>query len=361
LVVKLFGEDLKTLSQKGTEIMQAMSKVKGIEDLGLYEIMGQPNIDIVIDRDTISRYGLNVSDVQDVIETAVGGKVASQLIEGEKRFDIVVRYQPQYRERIDQIRRITVTTPDGFRVPLEELAQIKFDDGASMIYRQNNSRFIAVKFSVRGRDLASTVADAQKQVKNKVQLPPRYRLNWTGEFESEKRAEERLALVIPLTVLAIFFVLYLMFGSIQWAFIMMACVLTARIGGVLALYLTGTNFSVSSGVGFLAVFGVSIQTGIILVSYIDQMRKRGIPLRHAIVEGAIIRVRPILMTALVATFGLLPAAMSHGIGSDSQRPMAIVIVGGLITDLAFSFFLLPVLYHWFAQRQPGEVITQAGH
>ncbi len=351
LVVKVFGEDLKTLSDKAHEIKTVMSGVKGIEDLGVFDVLGQPNIDIEVNRDTISRYGLNVSDVQDVIETAVGGKTASQMVEGEKSFDIVVRYQPQFRNQIDQIRRITVATPDGYRIPLDELASFKITDGASMIYRENNGRYIAVKFSVRGRDLASSIAEAQKQVARKIQLPPRYRLDWSGEFESEQRAEARLAIVIPLTVLAIYFVLYLMFQSAAWAFILMACVITARIGGVLALWITGTNFSVSSGIGFLAVFGVSIQTGVILVSCVDQLRKSGMPLRDAILQGCVKRVRPILMTALVATFGLLPAALSHGIGSDSQRPMAIVIVGGLLTDLIFSFFLLPVLYHWFAKRE----------
>jgi heavy metal efflux system protein len=351
LVVKVYGDDLTTLSEKAHEIKKVMGKVKGIEDLGVFDVLGQPNVDIQVDRDTISRYGLNISDVQDVIETAVGGKVASQKIEGEKRFDIVVRYEPQFREQIDQIRRITVTTPDGYRIPLDELATFSISDGASMIYRENNNRFIAVKFSVRGRDLASSIAEAQSEVKKQVQLPPHYRLDWTGEFESEQRAEARLAIVIPITIFSIFFLLYLMFHSAAWATIHMACVLTARIGGVLALYLTGTNFSVSSGIGFLAVFGVSIQTGVILVSYVDELRKKGVPLREAIVEGCLVRVRPILMTALVATFGLLPAALSHGIGSDSQRPMAIVIVGGLITDLIFSFFLLPALYHWFAKRE----------
>jgi heavy metal efflux system protein len=360
LVVKVFGDDLKTLSTKAQEVKEVMAHVPGVADLGVFDVLGQPNIDIEVNRDTISRYGLNISDVQDVIETAVGGKVASQIVDGEKRFDIVVRYQPQFRSQVDQIRRIMVATPEGYRIPLSELATFHVSDGASMIYRENNGRYIAVKFSVRGRDLASAISEAQTQVKSKVQLPARYRLDWTGEFESEQRAEARLAIVVPLTVLGIFFVLYLMFDSLTWALIQMACVLTARIGGVLALYLTGTNFSVSSGIGFLAVFGVSIQTGIILVSYIDQLRHSGTPLREAIVEGAVLRVRPILMTALVATFGLLPAALSHGIGSDSQRPMAIVIVGGLLTDLIFSFYLLPVLYHWFAQREKKVPKTLAG-
>jgi cobalt-zinc-cadmium resistance protein CzcA len=336
------------LSEKADQIKAVLGRVRGVEDLGVFEELGQPNVNIIVDRDKISRHGLNISDVQDVIETAVGGKTASKVVDGEKNFDVVVRFQPQYRDNVERIRRIQVATPDGYRVPLEDLAQIKIEDGASMIYRENNSRFIAVKFSVRGRDLGSTVEDAQKAVKRAVLLPSGYHLDWSGEFESQKRAEMRLALIVPITVLAIFVVLYLVFRSLKWALIIMADVATARMGGVLALFLTGTNFSVSSGIGFLAVFGVSIQTGILLVSYINQVRKRGLPVDEAVLEGARLRLRPIMMTALVATFGLLPAAFSHAIGSDSQRPMAIVIVGGLVTDLVMGLFLLPTLYVKFA-------------
>ena len=287
LVVKIYGDDFKTLTQKAEQLKQVLQGVAGIEDLGVFQVLGQPNINISVDRAKISRYGLNVSDVQDVIETAIGGKVASQVLDGEKRFDIQVRYQPEYRTKIDAIRRIAVVTPDGFRIPLEEVADIQEDDGASMIYRQSGSRFIAVKFSVRGRDLGSTIEEAQDKVHAKVLLPEGYRLDWTGEFESQRRAEARLAVVVPLTVLAIFFLLYLIFDSMKWAALIMVNVALARIGGVLALYLTGTNFSVSSGIGFLAVFGVSIQTGVLLVSYINQMRAKGMSIRDAIVEDPV--------------------------------------------------------------------------
>jgi len=219
-----------------------------------------------------------------------------------------------------------------------------------MIYRENNSRYIAVKFSVRGRDLGGTVEDAQKAIKKQLLLPEGYTLNWSGEFESQRRAEARLAMVIPITIFAIFLILYLMFGSIKWALMIITDVMLARIGGVLALFLTGTHFSVSSGIGFLAVFGVSIQTGVLLISYINQMRMKGFSIRDAVIEGSCLRLRPIMMTALVATFGLLPAAFSHAIGSDSQRPMAIVIVGGLLTDLLMAFFIIPTLYLWFAKE-----------
>jgi len=349
LVVKVFGTDLKVLTGVASDIKGVLAQTRGIEDLGVFEELGQPNINIAINRDRISQHGLNIADVQDVIETAVGGKAASQVIEGEKRFDIVVRYQPQYRDTLEHIRRILVPAPDGYRVPLQELADIRVEEGPSLIYREGNSRYIPVKFSVRGRDLGSTIAEAQGVVKKKVLLPPGYRVNWTGEFESQRRAEARLALIVPLTILAIFFVLFMIFDSFKWALIIMADVAIARMGGVLALFLTGTNFSVSSGIGFLAVFGVSVQTGVLLVTYINQMRREGKSVRHSVIDGALIRLRPILMTGLVGTLGLVPAALSHAIGSDSQRPMAIVIVGGLLTDLVMGLFLLPSLYDYFAQ------------
>lgn len=350
LVVKIFGDDLKALTEKGNQIKSVLESVRGIRDVGVFSELGQPNMNIYVNRDKISRYGLNISDVQDVIETAVGGKVASTIIDGEKRFDLVVRYQPQFRSSMEQIRRILVSTPDGYKIPLDELADIKIEEGASLIYREGNSRYAAIKFSVRERDLGGAIKEARKKVKSQVLLPPGYRLEWAGEFESQQRAEARLARVIPLTILAIFFVLYLMFDSIKWAGIVMTNVLVTRIGGAMALWLTGTNFSVSAGIGFLAVFGVSVQTGVLLVSYINQMREKGLSIREAIIQGSCLRLRPIMMTALVATFGLLPAALSHAIGSDSQRPMAIVIVGGLVTDLVIAFFFLPSLYLWFGKK-----------
>lgn len=350
LVVKLYGEDLKVLTQKINQIKNVLTQVKGVDDLGVFEEMGQPNININVDRDKISRYGLNISDVQDVIQTAVGGRVATQVLDGEKRFDMIVRFQPQYRSDIEQIKKILVPTPDGFRIPIQDLANVKVEEGASTIYREENRRYIALKFSVRNRDLGSTIDDAQKQVGKKVLIPAGYSTSWTGEFESQQRAERRLLFIVPITVLAIFFVLYMVFDSFKWALLIMVNVLIARVGGVLALYFTGTNFSVSSGIGFLAVFGVSVQTGILMISYINQMRAKGMGVREATLEGAILRLRPILMTGLVAIFGLLPAAFSHAIGSDSQRPLAIVVVGGMLGDLAMGLFLLPVLYERFAKK-----------
>lgn len=355
MVVKLYGDDLKILGQKAGQIKKVLGSVRGVTDLGIFEELGQPNVNLYIDREKVGRYGLNISDVQDTVETAVGGRVATQLIDGEKRFDLTVRYLPEFRSDVDRLRGLTVTTPDGYRIPLEELATIRMEEGASLIYREDGSRYIAVKFSVRGRDLAGTIDEAQAVMKKKLLLPSRYHLAWSGEFENQKRAEERLRLVVPLTIFAIFIVLYFIFRSWKWASIIMVNVAIARIGGVLALFLTGTNFSVSSGIGFLALFGVSIQTGILLISYMNQMRREGKSIREAVVEGSILRLRPILMTGLVATFGLLPAAFSHAIGSDSQRPLAIVIVGGLVADLIMGFYLLPTLYLWFAKE--GDILT----
>jgi len=347
--VELFGDDLPTLDKLSTQIMTVMQSVPGMVDVGVFRELAQPSINIVTDRDKIARYGLNVSDVQAVVQTAVGGSVPCQVVEGEKLFDIMVRYQPQYRSTLDQIKKITVATPDGYRVPLEALCDIKVEEGAAVVFRKQTQRFIPIKFNVRGSDLGGTVALAQAAVAKKVLLPPGYSLNWAGEFESERRAEKRLAIIIPLTILGIFMVLYVVFNSAKWAGVVLTNVMMARIGGVLALFVTGTYFSVSSGIGFLALFGVSVQTGVFLISYIHQMRLKGMNLRHSILEGSRLRLRPIMMTALVATFGLIPAAMSHAIGSDSQRPMAIVIVGGLITDLVMSFYLLPIFYEWFAK------------
>jgi cobalt-zinc-cadmium resistance protein CzcA len=347
--VELFGDDLPTLDKLATQIQGVMAAVPGMVDVGVFRELAQPNINIVADRDKIARYGLNVSDVQAVVQTAVGGSVPCQVVEGEKLFDIMVRYQPQYRSTLDQIRKITVATPDGYRVPLEALCDIQVKEGAAIVFRKQTQRFIPIKFNVRGSDLGGTVAAAQAAVAKKILLPPGYSMNWAGEFESEKRANHRLAIIIPLTVLAIFLVLYVVFSSVKWAGVVMTNLMMAVIGGVAALFVTGTYFSVSSGIGFLALFGVSVQTGVLLISYIHQMRIKGLPLRQAILEGSRLRLRPIMMTALVATFGLIPAAMSHAIGSDSQRPMAIVIVGGLSTDLVLSFILLPIFYEYFAK------------
>jgi cobalt-zinc-cadmium resistance protein CzcA len=349
LAVKIYGDDLKTLEAKGDEIVNVMRNIRGVEDLGLFRVLGQPNLDFSVDRDEAARFGINVSDVQDAIQTAVGGNALTQVLVGEQRYDLVLRYLPEYRDTKEAIEKIRLLAPTGERVSLAQLTKVSVSDGGSEIYREANSRYIAVKYSVRDRDLGSTVEEAIKKVNAAVKLPPGYTIDWAGEYESQQRSQRRLLLVLPVTILLIFIILYAMFRSMKWALLILTNVAMARIGGLLALLLTHTNFSVSSGVGFLALFGVSVQTGVIMVEYINQLRARGYSSEDAAVEGAVLRLRPIMMTMLVATLGLLPAALSHGIGSDSQRPFAIVIVGGLISDLVMSIFLLPTLYVWFAR------------
>jgi cobalt-zinc-cadmium resistance protein CzcA len=349
LAVKLFGRDLKTLEQKAEEMQAVMGQIPGVADLGTFQVRGQPNVDLVVDRAAADRFGINVSDIQDAVEGAVGGKAVSQILIGEQRYDLTVRYQPQFRQTVEGIGAIRILAPSGERVSLSQVTHIALDDGASTIYREANSRYIAIKYSVRGRDLGSTVRQAIEEVGQKVRFPEGYHLDWTGEYESQQRANRRLAFIVPITLLLMAFILYSAFGSWKWVLLILAVVSLSPLGGFLSLLLTGTHFSVSSGLGFLALIGVSVQTGVIMVEYINQLRVRGRTVREAAKEGAALRLRPIMMTMLVATLGLLPAAMSHDIGSDSQRPFAIVIVGGLTFELLVSIFLLPTLYCCFAR------------
>jgi cobalt-zinc-cadmium resistance protein CzcA len=350
LATKIYGNELPVLEAKGDEIVAVMRKVPGITDLGVFRVLGQPNLNVVVDRKAAARYQVNVADVQDAIQTAVGGNALTQVLKDEARYDLVLRYLPNYRDTKEAIENIRLLSASGERVALAQLCTITVADGASEIYREGNSRYIAIKYSVRGRDLGGAVEEAIKKVNADVKLPRGYRLDWEGEYESQQRAQARLAIIVPLTILLIFIILYTMFTSLKWAMLILTNVMVAPVGGIVALMLAGTNFSVSSGVGFLALFGVSVQTGVIMVEYINQLRARGRTVEDAAVEGAVLRLRPIMMTMLVATLGLLPAATSHGIGSDSQRPFAIVIVGGLIGELVLSIFLLPTLYVWFARE-----------
>jgi len=358
LAVKLYGTDLKTLEEKGDEIVQTMNSVKGVADLGLFHVIGQPNLNFTVDRDAAARYGINVTDIQAAVEGAVGGTIAgapvTQVLDGEARYDVMVRYSPKYRTTPDEIANIRLLAPSGERVSLAQLTKISVTDGAEEIYREGSSRFVAIKYSVRNRDLGTTVQEAMNKVDKQVKLPVGYHLDWAGEYESQKRSSRRLMIVCPITVLIIFIILYGMFGSFKWAILVLANVAIAPVGGLVALLITGNHFSVSSGVGFLALFGVSVQTGIIMLECINQMRTNGHSIEEAALEGAVMRLRPIMMTMIVATLGLLPAALSHGIGSDSQRPFAIVIVGGLIGALMMGIFLLPTLYVWFARE--GDVL-----
>jgi cobalt-zinc-cadmium resistance protein CzcA len=345
LAVKIFGPDLNTLEKKGKDIKAVLEHVRGIRDVTLVQELGQPSLTIQIDRSRIARYGINVDDVNALIQTAIGGDVATQVVQQEKEFDLLVRLQGQYRNDPVAIGNILVATPDGQHIPLKEIANISVNNGASFIYRENNSRFIGVQFSVEGRDLAGAVEDAMAQVSQKVQLPQGYRADWGGEYSEYTTSRAQLATIVPLTLLLIFLLLFFLYRNFKFPAIALAGVLmSAPVGGILALWLTGTAFSVSSGIGFLALFGVSVQTALVYISYVNELRLGGTPIAEAIRESAILRLRPIMMTALVAALGLLPAAIATGVGTDTQRPFAIVIVGGLIACLLIIIFLMPALY-----------------
>ena len=350
LAVKIYGTDLKTLEAKGNEIVRVMQNIKGVQDLGLFRVIGQPNLNITVDRSKTSRFGLNVSDVQDAVQTAIGGNAVTQVLQGEQVYDLTVRYQQSYRTTEDAIANVRLLAPSGERVSLAQVCNIEMRDGASQIYREAGTRYVALKYSVRGRDLGSTVEEAISTVEQKVKLPPGYTREWAGEYASEKRANARLAIIVPVTVAGIFFLLYTMFHSFKWAALAMVSLMLSPIGAIFALFVTKTHFSVSSGVGTLALFGVAVQTGVIMIQYINQLRARGYSVHDAAVEGAVLRLRPIMMTMLVATLGLMPAATSNGIGSDSQKPFAIVIVGGLSATLLLSVFVLPTIYTWVARE-----------
>jgi cobalt-zinc-cadmium resistance protein CzcA len=358
LAVKLYGDDLRTLETKADEVQAQMATVKGIEDLGIFRVIGQPNLNYTVDRDAAARWGINVADVQDAVQTAVGANALTQVQQGEARYDVTLRYQQPYRDTPEAIENVRLLAPSGERVSLAQLTKVSTDDGAEEIYREGGQRFIAIKYSVRGRDLGSTVEEAIAKVNRNVKLPAGYHLEWAGEYASQQRANRRMMIVVPVTVLAIFLFLYTMFRSYKWATLILVSVIMASIGGPLALFITHTNFSVSSAVGFLALFGVSVETGVIMIEFINQLRSRRKGMEEsteehiieAAVEGAVLRLRPVMMTMLVATLGLLPAALSHAIGSDSQRPFAIVIVGGLLANLVIGVFLLPTLYVWMARE-----------
>ncbi len=345
LAVKIFGSDLNVLQQKGKDIKQILQNVRGIHDVTLVRELGQPSLTVKINRETIARYGLNVDDINNLITTAIGGDVATQVVQQEKQFDLVVRLEQRYRDNPDEIGNIPVATSGGQQIPLKELADIQVTNGASFIYRQFNSRYIGVQFSVEGRDLASAVGDAINQVNQKVTLPQGYRADWGGEYTEYTASRAQMNVIMPLTLFLIFMLLFVLYNNFKFPFItVLGVMLSAPVGGILVLLLTGTPFSVSSGIGFLALFGVSVQTAVVYISYVNELRGDGMPLTEAIRHGAILRLRPIMMTALVAALGLLPAALATGVGTDTQKPFALVIVSGLFTRLLISVFLMPVLY-----------------
>ena len=351
LAVKLYGPSLTVLQKEGKAIKAVMEKVPGITDITLVHELGQPNLAVKIKRATIARYGLNVDDINGLINAAIGGDVATEVVQGEKQFDLVVRLQKRFRNDPAEIGDIPVTTPDGQEIPLKELATIQVENGASFIYRENNSRYIGVQFAVQGRALSSAVGQAIRDVAKDVKLPQGYRLEWGGEYKDYTASRKEMQVILPITVLVIFGLLFVLYGNFKFPFItVLGVLLSAPVGAVFAMWVTGTPFSVSSDIGFIVLFGVSVLTGVVYISCVNELRLRGMDMLEAAHEAAVLRLRPIVMTALVAALGLLPAAIAHGVGTDSQRPFALVIVAGMMSRLAIGIFIMPALYKLVARK-----------
>ena len=344
LAVKIFGPDFQILDTLANKVQATLAKVQGVEDLGVLRNLGQPEFRIELDQQKMALYGVNTADAQSVIEMAVGGKAATQLYEGERKFDIRIRYQKDYRDTQEKIEQLMVPTQDSNKIPIKEISTIKTLTGPAFVYRDNNSRYIPVKFSIRGRDLGSTIKEAQQKVEAVVALPEGYKMTWNGEFENQQRATSTLAKVVPICLLAIFLILFITFGNVKDALLTILNVPFALIGGILALHITGINFSISAGIGFIALFGVCIQNGVILISVFRKNLEAKMTLHQAVLHGVISRVRPVVMTALMAAIGLLPAAISTGVGSETQKPLAIVVIGGLITSTILTLLILPIIY-----------------
>ncbi|HLO56518.1 MAG TPA: CusA/CzcA family heavy metal efflux RND transporter [Saprospiraceae bacterium] len=350
MAIKVFGNDLKLLEEKADNIKNIMSKIEGVQDLGIFRSIGQPELRIELDYLKMARYGVNVADANDVIEIAVGGKAATTKYEDERKFDIRVRYEEEYRNSMENVGKLLVPCTAGItsgietRIPLREIAKIEMVTGPILVYHEGNQRFVPIKFSVRGRDLGSTILEAQKKVGESISLPKGFKIAWNGEFENQVRATKSLSIAVPISITLIFLWLFIMFKSAKDATIVLLNVPFALIGGILALYFTDINFSISAGVGFIALFGVCVQNGVILTSVFHKNLENKLPMWQAITEGAITRVRPVVMTALMAGLGLLPAALSSGIGSETQKPLAVVVIGGLISATILTLLILPVIF-----------------
>ena len=360
IAVKIYGTDLATLEGKAREVYEILKTVRGIDDLGVLRNIGQPELHVDLDESRMASYGVNKSDANSVLEMAVGGKQASQLYQGERKFPIRVRYEPQFRQTPTQIGALMVPTMAGKIIPLNEIATIGSVTGPSLIYRDDNRRFAAVKFSIRGRDMGSTIKEAQDKVNRHVQLPKGYEQKWTGDFENQRRATQRLTQVVPVSLALIFFILFILFGNLKDAGLVLLNVPFAIIGGIAALLLTHTNFSISAGIGFIALFGICIQNGVILISVFKQNLVKKMSLDSSINEGVISRVRPVVMTALMATIGLMPAAISTGIGSETSKPLAIVVIGGLITGTILTLFIFPLVFERFYRAAHTKYVPLPG-
>jgi heavy metal efflux system protein len=363
--IKLFGDDLEKLETTANQIRDAMENIPGVADLGVFGELGQPNLLVRINRAEAARYGMLANDVNATVQAAIGGTAVTQVLDGERRFDVVVRFQPQYRQSIDAISNILINSPDGERIPLKQVADIRKQTGASFVYREDNARYIPIKFSVRGRDLQSTIDDIQGAIRQKVQLPAGYHYQIAGEFQELQDAVARLEIVVPLSVLIIFFLLYMTFRSLGDAALLLGTMPCALTGGIVSLLITRTSFSISSAVGFISLFGVSVLGGVILISRIKQLRENGFPLREAVQRGSDLQLRPVLMAALAAAIGLLPASMATGVGSETQRPLARVVVGGMITSAGVILLVLPAFYllvhQWLEKRHLETEFDHPGH
>jgi cobalt-zinc-cadmium resistance protein CzcA len=342
---------LEELDRLANKVLAQVKGVPGVKDVGILRNIGQPEISIRLHESSMAINGVTVANAQAVVETAIGGKTATQMYEGEKKFDIRIRYNKAYRQTEDDIKRLLVPTIKGTLIPLGEIAEIRTVTGPAFIYRDNNERFIGVKFSVRERDLGSTIAEAQAKVKKAIELPKGYTMAWTGEFENQVRATKRLGQVVPISILAIFIILFITFNNVKDAALVLVNVPFALVGGILALHVTGTNFGISAGVGFIALFGICVQNGVILISVFSKNLVENHTLDDSIKEGVISRIRPVVMTATMAAIGLLPAATSSGIGSETQKPLAIVVIGGLITATVFTLLIFPVVYEFFNKKK----------
>jgi cobalt-zinc-cadmium resistance protein CzcA len=354
--IKIYGDDLEKINGYANQVLKAIKDVPGVKDIGIIRNIGQPEVSVVLDKEKMAAYGVSLSDAQAVLEMAFGGKTATQKYEGERRFDIRVRYEKEFRKDENDIAHLLVPTMTGNKIPLKEIAEIIKDNGAAFIYRDNLKRYIGVKFSIRDRDLGSTISEAQEKVKQQVKLADGYSIGWTGEFENQVRASNRLAQVVPISIIAIFFILFILFGNMKDSLLVLSNVPFALIGGILALHLRGMNFGISAGVGFIALFGICIQNGVILISEFHNNMKEKLSIDQSIIEAVKVRTRPIVMTAFMASIGLLPAAMSTGIGSESQKPLATVIIGGLVTATILTLFIFPIIFWIFNRVKKQDII-----
>jgi cobalt-zinc-cadmium resistance protein CzcA len=361
IVVKMFGDDYRYIESRENEIYNILKGIRGIEDLGVLRDMGQPELQIDLNQDKMAKYGVTAADANAVIETAIGGRAATQIYEGEKKFDLRIRYPEDFRNNQQSIGDLRVPTLAGGSVPLREISDIRKTTGISMIYRDKNSRYGAIKFSIRGRDMGSTIAEAQSKVNARIKLPKEYHLEWAGDFENQQRATKRLSQAVPVSLLIIFFILFILFGNFRDSLLVLNNVPFAIMGGILALLITGVNFNISAGIGFIALFGICVQNGVILISkFKSNIRDLKHDIYHSFPEalkaGVADRMRPVIMTAMMAAIGLLPAALSHGIGSEASKPLAIVVIGGLITNTIFNLFVFPIVFYWSYKKK-----VNAGH